>query len=501
MVEERREGDQAREDGRDDGRRGTRTSTFGVGRRESHDAAEFYARFTPPVVSDADEVAPHVVRDALFLGEAQKMTDDQVADDSVALVVTSPPYFAGKEYETAMGQGHIPGSYREYLGMLHDVFERCAAKLEPGGRIAVNVANLGRKPYRSLSSDVVAILESLGLLLRGEIIWQKQKGATGSTAWGSYQSPTNPVLRDITERIVIAGKGRFDRAHNARERRKLGLPWQGSIRQEDFLDQTLDVWDIPAESATRVGHPAPFPVELPSRLIDLYTYYDDLVLDPFMGAGSTAVAAVRSDRHFVGFDTDEGYLELARARIDEEVAARAARLDDARPRVVVVPKSLRDDDDDDVDEAARVVGHGRKARDLAEAVLESAGFEITGRAVKPVRGGIEVPFVARDERGREWWFDVGGVLSAHRPGLQRTDAVWKAIGRAAALAGQWERRHAGEERPPLVLLTTHAPAAGSVGDDALAAMTGPTGPICDVIELLDAVGDLQRLEEHARGGS
>ncbi|MEO1063152.1 MAG: site-specific DNA-methyltransferase [Actinomycetota bacterium] len=484
---------------RGDDRRGTRTSTFGVGRRESHDAAEFYARFTPPELSDADAVAPHAVRDQLFLGEAQRMTDDQVADDSVALVVTSPPYFAGKEYETAMGQGHIPGSYREYLGMLHDVFERCAAKLEPGGRIAVNVANLGRKPYRSLSSDVIAILEGLGLLLRGEIIWQKQKGATGSTAWGSYQSPTNPVLRDITERIVIAGKGRFDRAHNARERRKRGLPWQGSIHQEDFLDQTLDVWDIPAESATRVGHPAPFPVELPARLIDLYTYYDDLVLDPFMGAGSTAVAAVRSDRHFVGFDTDEGYLELARARIDEEVEARGQRRERSAPRVVVVPKSLRDDDADD--EAARAVLQGRKARDLAEAVLESVGFEITGRAVKPVRGGVEVPFVARDRSGREWWFDVGGALSAHRPGLQRSEAVWKAVGRAAALSHQWDRRHDPAHRPPLVLLTTHAAPAGSVGDDALAALTGEGLPICDVVELLDNDDDLRRLEGYARGGA
>lgn len=482
-----------------DERRGTKTSTFGVGRRESHDAAEFYARFTPPVVSDDDVVAAHAVRDELFLGEAQQMTDDQVADGSVALVVTSPPYFAGKEYETAMGQGHIPGSYREYLGMLHQVFERCAAKLEPGGRIAVNVANLGRKPYRSLSSDVIAILESLGLLLRGEIIWQKQKGATGSTAWGSYQSPTNPVLRDITERIIVAGKGRFDRAHNARERRQRGLPWQGSIRQEDFLDQTLDVWDIPAESATRVGHPAPFPVELPSRLIELYTYYDDLVLDPFMGAGSTAVAAVRSDRHYVGFDTDEGYLALARARIAEEVDAREERRSEAPSRVVVVPKSLRDEADDDLDVATRVVHHGRKARDLAEVVLESAGFEITGRGVKPVRGGVEVPFVARDQRGAEWWFDVAGALSAHRPGLQRTDALWKALGRAAALSQQWSRRHAGVDRPRLVLLTTHGPAPGSVGDDALAALSGDGLPLAGVIEMLGDGADLQRLEELARG--
>ena len=83
-----------------------------------------------------------------------------VADDSVALVVTSPPYYAGKEYEQAVGQGHVPASYVDYLKMLEDVFRECVRKLEPGGRIAVNVANLGRRPYRSLSADVIAILQT-----------------------------------------------------------------------------------------------------------------------------------------------------------------------------------------------------------------------------------------------------------------------------------------------------------------------------------------------------
>ena len=94
--------------------------------------------------------------------------------------------------------------------------------LEPGGRIAVNVANLGRKPYRSLSSDVMRILEDLGLLLRGEIIWQKGKSTSGSCAWGSFRSPANPVLRDITERVIVASKGRFDRARSQEERKCRG---------------------------------------------------------------------------------------------------------------------------------------------------------------------------------------------------------------------------------------------------------------------------------------
>jgi site-specific DNA-methyltransferase (adenine-specific) len=297
----------------------TATSSFGSGRRESHDASAFYRRFQAPALSTDDRVEAPVVVDRLFCADARTMTTRQVADRSVALVVTSPPYFTGKEYELDTGRGGVPATYLEYLDLLREVLAVCAAKLEPGGRMAVNVANLGRKPYRSLSADVISILQDdLGLLMRGEIIWQKAKGAGGSCAWGSYRSPQNPVLRDLTERVVIAGKGRFDRALTRPRRAARGLPHEPTITAEEFLAATLDVWDIPAESATRVGHPAPFPVELPRRLIELYTYRGDLVLDPFMGAGSTAVAAVRSGRHYVGFDTDAGYLELAGRRLAAE---------------------------------------------------------------------------------------------------------------------------------------------------------------------------------------
>ncbi|HZI38925.1 MAG TPA: DNA methyltransferase, partial [Acidimicrobiia bacterium] len=242
-------------------RRATATSAFGVGKRENHDASGFYARFTPPVVSKDETVNPPdpVSLDRIVCGDARAMAE--VADNSVALVVTSPPYFAGKEYEVALGQGHIPASYLDYLQMLEDVFAECVRKLEPGGRIAVNVANLGRRPYRSLSADVTTILQDrLGLLLRGEIVWQKARGATGSCAWGSYRSASNPVLRDLTERVIVAGKGRLDRALARKKRAERGLPSAPTVVADEFMEATLDVWEIAPESATRVGHPAPFPV-------------------------------------------------------------------------------------------------------------------------------------------------------------------------------------------------------------------------------------------------
>jgi site-specific DNA-methyltransferase (adenine-specific) len=296
----------------------TTTSSFGVGRREGHDASAFYARFVAPEISDDDTVKVAELERPLIVGDARDMRE--LPDNSVALVVTSPPYFVGKEYELALGEGHVPASYLDYLGMLRDVFAECARVLEPGGRIAVNVANLGRKPYRSLASDVISILQDdLGLLLRGEIVWVKGEGASGSCAWGSFASASNPVLRDLTERVVVACKGRFDRALSRAERRRRGLPHENTITKDDFMAWTLDVWRIPAEHARRVGHPAPFPVELPRRLIELYTYRGDLVLDPFLGSGSTAVAAVRTGRRYVGYDIDPRYVELAERRVAAEL--------------------------------------------------------------------------------------------------------------------------------------------------------------------------------------
>lgn len=301
-------------------RRPTQTSAFGVSRRESHDSSRFYARFPAPKLSDDEEVRACSVADRLFSGDSRDM--GAVEDNSISMVVTSPPYFSSKLYEEELGKGHIPGSYLEYLQMLRDVFSECRRVLEPGGRICVNVANLGRKPYRSLAKDVWVVLEEdLGLLPRGEVVWVKGKGASGSAAFGSFAKASNPVLRDVTERILIASKGRFDRAIHWRDRQARGLPWESTITKEDFLAWTLDTWQIRPESARRVGHPAPFPVELPRRWIELFTYRGDVVLDPFMGAGSTAVAAVLTQRRYVGWDAEPTYVVLAEQRVAEARAS------------------------------------------------------------------------------------------------------------------------------------------------------------------------------------
>jgi DNA modification methylase len=418
-------------------RRATATSAFGVSRRENHDSAGFYKRFSPPVLSDDDAVhAPGVV-DEVYLGDARSM--DRVQPSSVALVVTSPPYFAGKQYEEELGRDGIPSSYAEYLGLLEDVFAECVGKLEPGGRIAVNVANLGRKPYRSLSADVIGILQDrLGLLLRGEVVWRKARGAGGNCAWGSFRSPANPVLRDLTERVVVASRGRFDRAVERPTRVRAGLPHQATTTADEFMEATLDVWELAPESATRVGHPAPFPVELPQRFVELYTYRGDVVLDPFMGSGSTAVAAVRTGRHYLGYDTDPAYVEAARGRL-------AAELDRVLSAGGPVPPA------------------GDRAVDRAAVLLREAGFTVDD---KPKRrsGGVDVTLVATDIEGHEWLVDVVGGYTVARPGLRRTDVLERTLGRAARLSGFGARR--------LLVLATDMPSRRAAGAKALAAARG-----------------------------
>jgi DNA modification methylase len=437
-------------------RRGTRTSAFGVGRREGHDSTAFYERFQAPAINTDEAVnAPSVV-DRLIVGDARKMLD--VADNSVALVVTSPPYFAGKEYEEALGQGHVPATYFEYLQQLREVFAECVRVLEPGGRIAINVANLGRRPYRSLSADVTTILQDdLRLLLRGEVLWVKQRGAAGNCAWGSFQRPANPVLRDLSERIIIASKGRFDRAIDPKHRAKLGLPSVATSSRDEFMEATVDVWEIPPERAGRVGHPAPFPVALPERLIHMNTYVGDVVLDPFVGSGSTAVAAVRTGRHYLGYDTDAGYVEAARLRVGAEVASLPIEVAAGDGR------------------ATDPFRGGWSSKEVAKRLLADAGFTAIDDQATLIPGSAPT-MRAVDRAGITWWFEVVGGRTSNRPGAQRVDLLWRAIAKGAIV----------RETDPtsrFAILTVGLPTDGS-GRRALAAVTGPGKPVAVVVDML-----------------
>ncbi len=470
-------------------RRSTATARFGSSRRESHDASAFYERFVPPEVSSDSSVVRPATIDVVYDRDARDMS--VVPSGSIALVVTSPPYFAGKEYEESLGRNGVPRTYFEYLSLLHEVFEECKRVLEPGGRIAVNVANLGRRPYRSLAGDVTQILQDLGLLLRGEVVWWKGRAAGSSCAWGTFQRPANPVLRDVSERIVIASKGRFDRAVPANQRREIGLPSTATISRDEFLEATTDLWEIPPESATRVGHPAPFPVALPRRLIELYTYEDDVVLDPFLGSGTTAVAAVRTGRHFIGFETQRAYVDLARERVVAEIDALDRQRKAGTATVgTELPAAASGAGVEDL--LGRARREGRQAKDLAAMLLSACGFVEIRTDVKVADAPFSLSFDAQDQTGGQWAFDVSGGFTSTAAGLRRTETLWKTIGRAAVL-------HERRADLPLVLLTTDVPLPGSAGAVALDVVTGQGRPVFDLIELLDA-GDQTRLRTYAHLG-
>jgi len=283
---------------------GTRTSAFGSPGRINHDSTPFYnSRLYEGLrvvekVKYAENPVPKEFLDKIFCKSSEKM--EELKDNSVHLMVTSPPYNVGKEYDENL-------TLDEYRKFLKRVWREVKRVLVPGGRVCINIANLGRKPYIPLHAFIIEDMLSLGFLMRGEIIWNKASSGSPSTAWGSWRSPKNPALRDIHEYILVFSKESFVRI----------VPGQrkSTISRDEFLEFTKSVWTFPAERALKVGHPAPFPIDLPYRLIQLYTFEGEIVLDPFMGSGTTAIAAIMSNRHFIGYEINEKYVGLAEERI------------------------------------------------------------------------------------------------------------------------------------------------------------------------------------------
>jgi site-specific DNA-methyltransferase (adenine-specific) len=287
------------------GRRiGTKTSSFGSPGRVNHDSSIFYSRKLfrdlpkEKSVEYVENKIPDEFLNKIFCKSSEDMSE--LPSNSVHLVVTSPPYNVGKEYDEDL-------DLNEYREFLKRVFREVKRVLVPGGRLCINIANLGRKPYLPLHAYIIQDMLDLGFLMRGEIIWNKAGGGSPSTAWGSWLSAKNPTLRDQHEYILVFSKDTFTRQNP--------FGRKSTISREEFLEFTKSVWTFPAVSAKEIGHPAPFPVELPYRLIQLYTFEGEVVLDPFMGSGQTAIAAIKSKRFYVGYEIVPEYVELAQKRI------------------------------------------------------------------------------------------------------------------------------------------------------------------------------------------
>ncbi len=283
---------------------GTQTSSFGTGGRFNHDSSKFYSskmysniKKNELEYGKENQINKNVLN-KLFCKSSETM--EELPDNSVHLMVTSPPYNVGKDYDKNL-------SLEEYRKMLTKVFKETYRVLVVGGRACINVANLGRKPYIPLHSFIIEDMTKLGFFMRGEIIWNKSGGASPSTAWGSWLSAKNPTLRDVHEYILVFSKGNNGRENTVDKR--------STMTKDEFMGLTKSIWTFLPQQARAVGHPAPFPVELPLRTIKLYTFEGDVVLDPFIGSGTTAIAALMTGRHFVGYDIDKDYIKLAENRI------------------------------------------------------------------------------------------------------------------------------------------------------------------------------------------
>ncbi|GAB6283671.1 MAG: site-specific DNA-methyltransferase [Ignavibacterium sp.] len=284
---------------------GTTTSSFGSPGRINHDSSQFYnsrlyeGLITDEKIKQKENKIPHEFLNKHFCHSSEKMLE--LPNNSVHLMITSPPYNVTKEYDNNL-------NLEEYLILLKNVWKETYRVLVSGGRACVNVANLGRKPYIPLHIYIINDMLEIGFQMRGEIIWNKASSASPSTAWGSWLSAANPVLRDIHEYILIFSKDSFSHSSKGKE---------STISKEEFLEWTKSVWTFPAVSAKKIGHPAPFPEELPNRLIKLYSFKKDVVLDPFLGSGTTSLAAIKNGRNYVGYDTNKKYVELADKRVAE----------------------------------------------------------------------------------------------------------------------------------------------------------------------------------------
>jgi len=241
------------------------------------------------------------VKNKIFNKSSENM--EELENNCVSLTVTSPPYNIGKDSDLDLTD-------EEYWNLMEKVFKETYRVTESGGRIVVNVANLGRKPYIPFSKYFTELLINIGFIMRGEIIWQKSKGANANFAWGSWLSASNPVIRDIHEYCLVFSKDSL----------KKSTKGESSLEKEEFMESTLSIWNINPARAKKIGHPAPFPIELPQKFINLYTFKDDLILDPFLGSGTTAIAAKNLERNFVGYEIEKEYIEIANNRIKTEVS-------------------------------------------------------------------------------------------------------------------------------------------------------------------------------------
>lgn len=226
---------------------------------------------------------------------------------SVDLVVTSPPYNVDIQYDSHKDDV----SYADYLEFSEKWMARCYDFLKDDGRFCLNVPlDKNKGGQQSVGADFTTLAKKIGYKYHSTVVWN-EGNISRRTAWGSWMSASAPYVIAPVELVIIFYKDSWKKTSGSK---------QSDVTRDEFMAWTNGLWTFNGESKKRIGHPAPFPLELPRRCVKMFSYVGDTVLDPFMGSGTTLIAAGINGRQAIGVDVDKGYCKLAQARIEKEAA-------------------------------------------------------------------------------------------------------------------------------------------------------------------------------------
>lgn len=237
---------------------------------------------------------------------ADTLTTKLIKDESIDLIVTSPPYNLNIEYLSCDDSK----PYDDYLHFTKRWLKRCLKWLKDDGRLCLNIPlDKNKGGHQSVGADVIEIAKQVGYKYHSTVIWN-EGNISKSSAWGSWLSASCPYVIAPVELIVLLYKNKWKKTSGSRK---------SDITKGEFISWTNGVWTFSGEKKSKIGHPAPFPVELPKRCIKLFSFVGDVVLDPFMGSGSTVIAAKQNNRNGIGIDFEIEYCKLAMDRILKEI--------------------------------------------------------------------------------------------------------------------------------------------------------------------------------------
>jgi len=240
------------------------------------------------------------------------LTTNLILPESIDLIVTSPPYNVDINYNSHDDSAN----YSEYLEFSENWLSRCYELSKNDGRFCLNIPlDKNKGGQQSVCADLTTIAKKVGWKYHSTIIWNEQN-ISRRTAWGSWMSASAPYVIAPVEVIVLLYK----------EKWKKNIKGESSVTRDEFLEWTNGVWTFPGESKKKIGHPAPYPIELPYRCITLFSYVGDTILDPFLGSGTTLIACCQTNRNGIGVDVDEKYCDLALSRIQNEAMTNQPKL-------------------------------------------------------------------------------------------------------------------------------------------------------------------------------